>query len=77
MSLPLTHKTCTIDGWYIRLHERHDPIIQYRIDATEQTWNSFAEAYGLDVYDAIDKLARKINVHRDDLIRELKIHQGG
>lgn len=75
--LPLASKTCTIGGWRIRLFARDDPAIRYRIDATDYLWNSFAEAYGLDVYDAIDKLAPKINVHRETLIRELNIHQGG
>lgn len=56
-----------IDGWHVALHERDTQTLKFRAEASDQWWQRYAEAFGLDARDALTKLADKTGLDLDEL----------
>lgn len=57
-----------IDGWKIRAWGPYGARIKYHVEAREPTWGKFAEAYGTTLTEAIERVAEKTGIERQELL---------
>lgn len=60
-------REASVDGWRVRVWRRDDPALPYAADATEPIWDRKHDAVGLDLADALTKLARQTDIDVDEL----------
>lgn len=61
---PIEHD---VDGWHVRLWRRDDPALPFAADASELAWDRRHDAVGLDMADALAKLARLTDLDAEEL----------
>lgn len=56
-----------IDGWKVRLAEPNGFRKNYHVEANDILWGKFAECWGRTAIDAIDGLADRTGLDREEL----------